>query len=158
MSSVVAVAEAKPVAAHPEAVKAADGIAKPRGTPRQSFARHLIPWIVPIVGLAAWQTASLLSWLPPRLFPSPLDVGRAALRLAASGELIQHVAISTRRALLGFAIGGAAGLALGLINGLSRRTEQWLDTTVQMARAVPHLALVPLIILWLGIGACPRNK
>lgn len=98
MSSVVAVAEAKPVAAHPEAVKAADGIAKPRGTPRQSFARHLIPWIVPIVGLAAWQTASLLSWLPPRLFPSPLDVGRAALRLAASGELIQHVAISTRRA------------------------------------------------------------
>jgi sulfonate transport system permease protein len=129
---------------------------KPRPTSPTGLERHLISWIVPLAGIAVWQTASLFDWLPPRLFPSPMDVGRAAVRLAGSGELARHVGISTRRALLGFAIGGGAGLALGVINGLSRRAEQWLDTTVQMARAVPHLALVPIIILWLGIGEAAK--
>jgi sulfonate transport system permease protein len=94
----------------------------------------------------------MLEWLPTRLFPSPMKVGRAAFRLAESGELARHVGISTRRALLGFSIGGCAGVLLGVINGMSTRAEQWLDTSLQMARAVPHLALIPLIILWLGIG------
>lgn len=114
--------------------------------------RALACWIIPIAGLAGWQLACFLGLLPARLVPSPLDVARAATRLIASGELVRHVAVSTRRALLGFLIGGAVGFGLGVLNGLSNRAEMLLDTTLQMARAVPHLALIPLVILWLGIG------
>jgi sulfonate transport system permease protein len=66
--------------------------------------------------------------------------------------LPRNVAVSARRAVVGFLLGGGLGLALGMLNGLSNRSERLFDTTIQMARAVPHLALVPLIILWLGIG------
>ncbi len=69
-----------------------------------------------------------------------------------SGELLHHVAISARRAALGFVIGGGLGLALGVLNGLSSTAERLLDSTFQMIRTIPHLALVPLLILWLGIG------
>ena len=112
----------------------------------------LTPWLVPIASLAVWQLCSFLGLFPDRLVPSPLGVARAAVRLIASGELARHVAISARRALLGLAIGGTVGLGLGLLNGLSDRADKLFDTTVQMARTVPHLALIPLIILWLGIG------
>lgn len=112
----------------------------------------LVPWLVPALVVACWQAVSSLGWLPPRLLPSPLSVARAAIRLTASGELLRHVAISTRRAALGFAIGGGIGLALGFLNGLSRTADRLFDTTLQMVRAVPHLALIPLVILWLGIG------
>lgn len=68
--------------------------------------------------------------------------------LSASGELWQHLAISSWRALIGFSIGGSLGLILGLISGLSRWGERLLDTSIQMLRNVPHLALIPLVILW----------
>jgi sulfonate transport system permease protein len=110
------------------------------------------PWLVPITALAAWQVGSFLGLLPDRLVPSPMGVARAGGRLIASGELARHVAVSGRRALLGLTIGGTVGLGLGLLNGLSDRADKLFDTTLQMARAVPHLALIPLIILWLGIG------
>lgn len=71
--------------------------------------------------------------------------------LSASGELWQHLAISSWRALIGFSIGGSLGLILGLISGLSRWGERLLDTSIQMLRNVPHLALIPLVILWFGI-------
>ena len=112
----------------------------------------MTPWLVPLAGLALWQAASALGLLPARLVPSPLDVASAAVRLTASGELPRNVAVSARRAVVGFLLGGGLGLALGMLNGLSHRSERLFDTTIQMARAVPHLALVPLIILWLGIG------
>ncbi|WP_410201701.1 aliphatic sulfonate ABC transporter permease SsuC, partial [Escherichia coli] len=53
--------------------------------------------------------------------------------------------------LIGFSIGGSLGLILGLISGLSRWGERLLDTSIQMLRNVPHLALIPLVILWFGI-------
>ncbi|HCR8676248.1 TPA: ABC transporter permease subunit, partial [Shigella flexneri] len=59
--------------------------------------------------------------------------------------------ISSWRALIGFSIGGSLGLILGLISGLSRWGERLLDTSIQMLRNVPHLALIPLVILWFGI-------
>lgn len=112
----------------------------------------MTPWLVPLAGLALWQAASALGLLPARLVPSPLEVARAAVRLTASGELPINVAVSARRAVIGLLLGGGLGLTLGMLNGLSSRSERLLDTTIQMARAVPHLALIPLIILWLGIG------
>ena len=71
--------------------------------------------------------------------------------LSASGELWQHLAIRSWRALIGFSIGGSLGLILGLISGLSHWGERLLDTSIQMLRNVPHLALIPLVILWFGI-------
>lgn len=77
--------------------------------------------------------------------------------LSASGELWQHLAISSWRALIGFSIGGSLGLILGLISGLSRWGERLLDTSIQMLRNVPHLALIPLVILWFGIDESAKN-
>jgi sulfonate transport system permease protein len=112
----------------------------------------LQPWIVPGLALIAWQLADSLGWLSSRTLPSPVEVWRAAWRLAASGELARHVAISSRRAAIGILLGGGVGFGFGLVNGLSRASERLFDTTLQMVRAVPHLALVPLFILWFGIG------
>src|SRR5262245_24594876 len=113
--------------------------------------KRLAPWIVPIALLAAWQIAAQLGWLSSRILPAPLAVAKAAWALLISGEMLQHVKTSTWRAFIGFALGGGLGLALGLLNGVSRRSETLLDTTLQMVRNVPPLALIPLVILWFGI-------
>src|SRR4051794_20726173 len=83
--------------------------------------------------------------------PPPSTVAAAAWRLLQSGELWSNVQVSTWRALTGFAIGGGIGFALGMLNGLSSKAEMISDTTLQMVRNIPHLALIPLVILWFGI-------
>ncbi|QOL15031.1 aliphatic sulfonate ABC transporter permease SsuC [Dickeya dianthicola] len=112
---------------------------------------RLMPWLLPLLLVAVWQLASSVGWLSSRILPSPQAVAVTFWRLTRSGELWQHLSISTWRALTGFAIGGALGLAIGFITGLSRTGERLLDTSVQMLRNVPHLALIPLVILWFGI-------
>ncbi len=121
---------------------------------RALVSRHsqaLRPWLLPIVMLALWQASSQLGWLSVRILPAPLAVAKAAVSLLHSGELLTHVKTSAWRALSGFAIGGSLGLALGLLTGLSRSAETLLDTSLQMARNIPPLALIPLVILWFGI-------
>lgn len=112
---------------------------------------RVAPWFLPVGIVALWQLASSVGWLSGRILPSPEGVVIAFWTLSASGELWQHLAISSWRALIGFSIGGSIGLTLGLISGLSRWGERLLDTSVQMLRNVPHLALIPLVILWFGI-------
>ncbi|WP_192458627.1 aliphatic sulfonate ABC transporter permease SsuC [Musicola keenii] len=112
---------------------------------------RLTPWLLPLLLVAGWQLASRAGWLSTRILPSPAAIAETFWRLTRSGELWQHLNISTWRALTGFAIGGALGLALGFITGLSRTGERLLDTSIQMLRNVPHLALIPLVILWFGI-------
>jgi sulfonate transport system permease protein len=106
---------------------------------------------VPLLLLAVWQLSAQSGWLSTRVLPAPLDVLKAATRLALSGELLTHVKISAGRALAGFAIGGGTGLVLGLLTGSVRWAETLLDTTLQMIRNIPPLALIPLVILWFGI-------
>ncbi|WP_343659956.1 aliphatic sulfonate ABC transporter permease SsuC [Ralstonia sp.] len=113
--------------------------------------QRLAPWIVPLVLLVLWQASAQWGWLSNRILPAPLDVAKSAVALARSGELWTHVAVSTWRALLGFVIGGSLGLALGLLTGTFRTAETLLDTTLQMVRNIPVLALIPLVILWFGI-------
>jgi sulfonate transport system permease protein len=115
-------------------------------------ADSLLPWILPMALLSLWQLISSVGWLPPRVLPSPLSVCQAGWRLTITGELPTHLLESFRRALLGFALGGAIGFLLGLVNGLWRLSYQFLDSSLQMVRNVPHLALIPLVILWFGIG------
>ncbi|NRT57075.1 aliphatic sulfonate ABC transporter permease SsuC [Sphaerotilus uruguayifluvii] len=118
---------------------------------RAGHGQRLLPWLVPLLILLGWEAASLSGWLSSRVLPEPLAVASAFVRLALSGELLEHVLVSTRRALLGFAIGGSAGLLLGLLTGTFRRAETLLDSTLQMVRNIPPLALIPLVILWFGI-------
>jgi sulfonate transport system permease protein len=99
-----------------------------------------------------WQIAGSFGWLSTRVLPTPAAVIRAGYQLSISGELERHIAISAQRAALGFAIGGALGLVLGILTGWSRLAEALVDSTVQMLRTVPHLALIPLVILWMGVG------
>ncbi|MEF7613562.1 aliphatic sulfonate ABC transporter permease SsuC [Aquincola sp. MAHUQ-54] len=120
--------------------------------PQPSAVVHrLAPWLVPILILAAWEAASALGWLSTRVLPEPLAVLKAFWRLTASGEIWTHVAVSTQRAAIGFAIGGGLGLLLGLLTGTFRTAETLLDSTLQMIRNIPALALIPLVILWFGI-------
>ena len=120
-------------------------------TTKNRWLLRLAPWFLPVGLVALWQLASSMGWLSNRILPSPEGVIEAFWTLSASGELWQHLAISSWRALIGFSIGGSIGLTLGLISGLSRWGERLLDTSVQMLRNVPHLALIPLVILWFGI-------
>ncbi|ABU77652.1 aliphatic sulfonate ABC transporter permease [Cronobacter sakazakii] len=117
----------------------------------QKWLQRAAPWVLPVGIIAVWQLASQTGWLSTRILPSPESVVETFWRLTASGELWQHLAISSWRALVGFSIGGLIGLALGLISGLSRWGERLLDSSIQMLRNVPHLALIPLVILWFGI-------
>jgi sulfonate transport system permease protein len=110
-----------------------------------------VPWLVPIAVIVGWEIASRSGWLSSRILPEPFAVATAFWNLLCSGALVHDVAISTGRALAGLAIGGGLGLALGLLTGTFRTAETLLDTTLQMVRNVPPLALIPLVILWFGI-------
>ena len=112
----------------------------------------VVPWLVPLVLLIAWQVSAQAGWLSSRVLPAPLDIGRAFVTLSDSGELWRHLATSLGRALAGFVVGGCIGLILGFATGTSRIAENLFDTSMQMVRNVPHLALTPLVILWFGIG------
>lgn len=132
--------------------------ARPRGSATAAVRRRVrmvlqraSSWSVPIALLIVWQSASATSLLSNRVLPAPSDVVRAFVTLTASGELWSHVRTSTGRALAGFAIGGGLGVFMGLLTGSFRRAEALLDTTIQMVRNVPPLALIPMVILWFGI-------
>jgi sulfonate transport system permease protein len=116
-----------------------------------NLAKRVLPWVVPILLLIVWQWASSAGVLPSRFLPSPRAVVRSFIELSASGELWTHVRVSTLRALSGFVVGGGLGLLLGLLTGSLRWAETLLDTTIQMVRNIPPLALIPLVILWFGI-------
>lgn len=114
-------------------------------------AESLTPWVVPAILVLIWQLSSQMGWLSVRILPAPWDVAKAAWTLAMNGELWKHVGASSTRAFSGFLIGGSLGLALGLLTGSFRWAETLLDTSLQMLRNIPALALTPLVILWFGI-------
>jgi sulfonate transport system permease protein len=116
----------------------------------------LLPWLLPVTLLVAWQLSSSLGWLPRTVLPAPVAVGDAAVRLTMNGQLGEHLQISFLRAIAGLLIGGGIGFSLGLLNGVSRMGERLLDPTLQMVRNVPHLALIPLVIIWFGIEETAR--
>jgi sulfonate transport system permease protein len=117
----------------------------------RSAAKRLAPWLVPGLVIITWQLLSQYGYLPARILPAPTAVVRAGIRLTRSGELFEHIRASTQRAALGFLIGGAIGLVLGVASGVSSLAESLFDSSVQMIRNIPHLALLPLVILWFGI-------
>jgi sulfonate transport system permease protein len=123
---------------------------------RRSVPRWLRRPVVPLLLLGLWQVLSSTGALDPTVLASPGTVARAAADLMSSGQLPTAMGVSLRRVLAGLAIGGVAGTGLALVAGLSRLGEDTVDATVQMLRTVPFVGLIPLLIIWLGIGEAPK--
>jgi sulfonate transport system permease protein len=112
----------------------------------------LVPWLLPLLILVIWEAGTRSQWISTRVLPEPLAVLKAAWSLALDGTMWDNVKVSTLRALAGFTIGGSLGLLFGLATGVSRPVALTLDSTLQMIRNIPPLAMIPLVILWFGIG------
>ena len=117
-----------------------------------TWSRAVLGLLVPALLLGLWQLVSAAGVFSAVQLPSPGTVLTSATDLIERGELGTHIAISTQRVLLGFALGAALGLVLGALLGLSRLADALLGPLFGAVRAVPSLALVPLLILWMGIG------
>nr|WP_235564178.1 ABC transporter permease [Microbacterium sp. Root553] len=109
-------------------------------------------FLLPALIVVAWQVVTTSGLVAPYLLPSPGSVFSAGVELAERGVLGTHIAISVQRVLLGFAIGSVIGLAIAGIVGLSKIGDVLLSPTLSAVRAVPSLAWVPLLILWMQIG------
>ncbi|MFE1599907.1 ABC transporter permease subunit [Methylobacterium sp. ID0610] len=111
----------------------------------------LISWLAPLGFVLAWELFCRIGYVNSQVMPAPSAVLATAWRLAADGSLFVHLGYSLLRATAGFVIGGSIGFGLGLLVGFSRLAEAVLDRTIQMIRAIPFLALLPLVIVWFGV-------
>jgi sulfonate transport system permease protein len=116
-----------------------------------TFSGQFAAWFVPLLIITVWQAACSFGVLADSVLPSPAAVVAAGWHLTLSGDLPRNMEISFLRAITGLAIGGGIGFAFGLANGLSKISDRLTDSTLQMIRNVPHLALIPLVIVWFGI-------
>jgi sulfonate transport system permease protein len=114
--------------------------------------RRQLAWLLgPGALLALWTVSSATGLLDPRILSEPWTVVATAGELIANGRLQENLAISAQRAGLGLFFGIVVGAVLALLSGLSRIGEALIDGPVQIKRAIPGLALIPLLILWFGI-------
>lgn len=129
----------------------------PRRARRAPSLRWAEPFLLPVLLLGAWvASTSALRLFSPSQLPGPALVARTLGELVQSGEIQRHLAASVARVALGFAAGALLGAALATLVGLSRRAERFLEPTLQALRAIPSLAWVPFLLLWLGIGELPK--
>lgn len=111
-----------------------------------------LSWAVPAAVVVLWEAAARLGWIEPQVMPAPSSVLDTAVNLARSGDLFVHLGVSLLRAVVGFVIGGTIGLVLGILTGFSPLALALFDRSIQMVRAVPFLAMLPLVIVWFGVG------
>jgi ABC-type nitrate/sulfonate/bicarbonate transport system permease component len=106
--------------------------------------------------LALWQLLAVangsLEFYNPKLFPSPADIAVAGWTLAEKGDLQRHFVASMGRIVTGFALAAPIGILLGVLVAKVRWFETLIDPVVEALRPIPTLALLPIIILWFGIG------
>lgn len=148
------------VASYPGTGDTRQPAGKHRAAPSAGHPRRLAParlgplglYAGPVALLALWQAASALGWLSPRLLASPATAVATGYEMLRDGGLAGHLAASALRAYSGLLLGVLLGLCLALLAGLTRWGEAAFDSLIQIKRAVPTLALIPLAILWLGIG------
>jgi sulfonate transport system permease protein len=119
---------------------------------RKRARERFLPFVVPFVAVIIWQILENTGVISTRILPTPIAVLRVGIQLSSTGVLWAYIGSSTERALLGFLIGGSVGFVFGLLNGLYRISETMTDTSIQMVRTIPHLALIPLVIVWFGVG------
>lgn len=110
----------------------------------------------PVLLVALWQLLSSLQVFDPRTTPAPATVLQTAWGLLASQELQAHLGASLLRVLQGLGLGLLLGLSGAVISGLSRWGENVIDANMEVLRAVPNFALLPVLIAWFGIGEEPK--
>jgi len=113
---------------------------------------RLIAIVSPVALLLAWQLLSWLKVFDARFIPSPLTIFDGAVVLVRSGELWTHLSASLWRLLWGFLLGAIPGIAIGLVMGLSRYVRAALDPIVSATYPIPKIAILPLVMLYFGIG------
>lgn len=106
--------------------------------------------LLPLAVLGLLEICVYSGWIPAHLMPAPSTLVLTFQELAV-GPLWSHILASSQRVLLGFAIGSGLAILLGTLVGMSQRLEAYLDPSFQALRAVPGLAWVPLLLIWLGI-------
>ncbi len=116
----------------------------------------LVRLVSPIVLLGLWQLGSATGLIPQDVLPAPSLIAGAGVELVRTGELADALRVSGVRVIEGLLLGGVVGVVLGTAVGLSRWAEATVDPPMQMLRALPHLGLIPLFILWFGIGELPK--
>ena len=131
--------------------------AEPARRPRwRNAERSLRRMYVPIAILVLWQAGCALGLISKQAVPPPSTIAASAWQLAVSGQLGINILVSLQRVAIGLGIGILVGSTLALLAGLSRLGEDAIDSSVQMLRTLPHLALIPLMIMWFGIGEMPK--
>ena len=113
-------------------------------------------WVSPAVILVVWQLLSSVGAIPEQKMTSPLQILATARDLVADGTLGAATLVSVQRVGLGFAVGAAIGVTLAVVAGLSRIGEDAVDPPMQMLRTLPHFGLIPLFIVWMGLGETPK--
>lgn len=110
-----------------------------------------ISWLAPVLLALIWELAARAGQVSPQVLPAPSKIAATAWDLIQQGRLISDLLTSLLRAATGFVIGGSIGFALGTAVGFSRLAEALLDRSIQMVRAIPFLAVLPLVIVWFGV-------
>lgn len=139
----------------------ADGLVDPRLDGPATVTAPRIPRAVqrllgPVLLVGLWQLLSSLQVFDPRTTPSPQTVLQTAWGLLASQELQAHLWASLLRVLQGLGLGLFIGLSGAIVSGLSRWGENVVDANMEVLRAVPNFALLPVLIAWFGIGEEPK--
>ena len=116
----------------------------------------LIRLASPFVLLALWQIGSAIGLIPQDVLPAPSLIAEAGVELLRTGQLADALAVSGVRVVEGLLLGGVVGISLGIAVGLPKWFEVTVDPPMQMIRALPHLGLIPLFIVWFGIGELPK--
>ncbi|WP_370636265.1 ABC transporter permease [Komagataeibacter sp. FNDCR2] len=136
---------------------AANGVfAIPPGRGRLPRWRDVSRYVSPLALVALWQVCCSAGFLSTRLVASPAQIAMTAWSLTRDGTLEANLGISLLRAAAGLSLALLAGIGLALVSGLSRAGEDIVDAPLQIMRTLPVLALVPLFILWFGIGETPK--
>ena len=112
----------------------------------------ILRWSSPVLLVVLWQLLSATGLIPGDVLPAPQLIFDAGWQLIQNGKLVEALEVSGLRVVEGLLLGGLVGVALGVAVGLSPWVEATLDPPLQMLRALPHLGLIPLFILWFGIG------
>ncbi|WP_281165767.1 ABC transporter permease subunit [Liquorilactobacillus sicerae] len=113
---------------------------------------ELAPFVIPVILLIFWYVTTTFGFISDKVFPTISSVVSVTLELLRNGELEENVLISFERAVSGLIIGGLIGFILGIVNGLSKWSFAFLDSVIQMIRTIPHLSLLPLVVIWFGVS------
>ncbi|MGW0175600.1 ABC transporter permease [Rhodococcus sp. NPDC003322] len=131
-------------------------VAPSAGSQAHHRRRGLLRALAPLTLLLVWQIGSRTGLLSERVLPAPSVILEAGVEVFRSGALTDALLVSGQRVLIGFALGAVLGVGFGVVAGIGRIGEYIVDPPLQMLRTVPLFGLIPLFIIWFGIGEEPK--